>query len=156
MVGDRIHTLNLALQAGRIKSIFPKSDLVFSQDHLRWKYSLTPSSLSGSYIIELIYVRGKQPDVYVINPTLNRFPGKNKLPHVYDTDEQRLCLYYRLGREWRSNMFIADTIIPWTCEWLLHYEIWVATGVWCGGGIHLMPESEKRKIEKEENDNTKR
>ena len=33
-------------------------------------------------------------------------------------------------------MFIADTIVPWACEWLLHYEIWLATGEWHGGGEH--------------------
>ena len=31
-------------------------------------------------------------------------------------------------------MLIADTIVPWTCEWLIHYEIWLATGEWHGGG----------------------
>ena len=33
-------------------------------------------------------------------------------------------------------MNIAETIIPWASEWLLHYEIWLATGEWQGGGIH--------------------
>ena len=39
-------------------------------------------------------------------------------------------------KEIDASQFIADTIIPWTSEWLLHYEIWVATGIWHGGGIH--------------------
>jgi hypothetical protein len=29
-------------------------------------------------------------------------------------------------------MSIADTIVPWVSMWLMHYEIWLATGVWCG------------------------
>lgn len=29
-------------------------------------------------------------------------------------------------------MSIADTIVPWTSLWLHHYEIWLATGIWCG------------------------
>jgi hypothetical protein len=29
---------------------------------------------------------------------------------------------------------IADTIVPWTAEWLVHYEIWLVTGEWYGGG----------------------
>jgi hypothetical protein len=29
---------------------------------------------------------------------------------------------------------IADTIVPWTAEWLVHYEIWLMTGEWYGGG----------------------
>jgi hypothetical protein len=55
---------------------------------------------------------------------------------VYDTEKQHLCIYYKRAKEWDETKFIADTIIPWTSEWLLHYEIWVATGTWQGGGIH--------------------
>ena len=32
-------------------------------------------------------------------------------------------------------MYIADTIVPWTAEWLAHYEIWLATDDWRGGGV---------------------
>jgi hypothetical protein len=31
-------------------------------------------------------------------------------------------------------MSIADTVLPWTTEWLYHYEIWLITGEWTGGG----------------------
>jgi hypothetical protein len=31
-------------------------------------------------------------------------------------------------------MPIADTIIPWTSEWLFFYELWLASGEWHGGG----------------------
>ena len=31
-------------------------------------------------------------------------------------------------------MSVVNTIIPWTSEWLLHYELWHATGKWLGGG----------------------
>ena len=32
-------------------------------------------------------------------------------------------------------MLIATTTVPWAAEWLLHYELWLATdGTWCGGG----------------------
>jgi hypothetical protein len=36
--------------------------------------------------------------------------------------------------EWTVGMSIANTIVPWTSEWLAHYEIWLATGDWQGGG----------------------
>ena len=29
-------------------------------------------------------------------------------------------------------MLIVDTIVAWAAEWLLHYEIWLATGEWFG------------------------
>lgn len=33
-------------------------------------------------------------------------------------------------------MYVCDTIVPWTAEWLLNYELWLATGEWVGGGEH--------------------
>lgn len=102
-----------------------------------WKTTLCPSELSSSYEIKLVYKFGKNPDVFVVSPKpLALAEGKLKLPHVYDHNSQWLCLYHKPSREWTPNMMIADTIVPWISEWLLHYEYWVATGVWNGGGIH--------------------
>lgn len=44
---------------------------------------------------------------------------------------------------------ISDTIIPWTSEWLLHYEYWVLTGIWQGGGIedHIGGDTEGMRVE---------
>lgn len=33
-------------------------------------------------------------------------------------------------------MHLWETVIPWTSEWLLHYEVWLATGDWHGRGEH--------------------
>ena len=46
----------------------------------------------------------------------------------------QICLYRH--REFTKDKFLANTIIPWTVEWLYFYEIWLATGEWCGGGEH--------------------
>jgi hypothetical protein len=67
--------------------------------------------------------------VRVQRPQLDGRPGES-LPHVYR--EGTLCLY-RKG-EWSSAMLIANSIVPWASEWLLFYEIWLATGEWHGGG----------------------
>jgi len=48
-------------------------------------------------------------------------------------DQDRLCLYYHYEYD-VTRMLLADTVIPWASEWLLHYEIWLATGTWHGGG----------------------
>lgn len=66
----------------------------------------------------------------VVDPPLDLHEGEPKLPHVYPGDE--LCLYY--PSQWRSDLLLAVTVLPWTAEWLLHYEIWLATGKWTGGG----------------------
>lgn len=153
MVNKRIHTLNMAVQAGKIKSLFPESNISFNQNRLTWKYEITPSPLSNSYDIKLTYIKGEHPNIFIENPKLQFFPKENKLPHVYSTAKQWICIYYRKGREWNSEMLIANTIIPWTCEWLLHYELWVSTGTWHGGGIHHETEAEKQaNKQKEETD----
>ena len=85
----------------------------------------------------MVYQREKHPNVYVLEPKpLILAEGKSKLEHVYDTTKQHLCIYYKKAKEWNESKFIAETIIPWTSEWLFHYEIWVTTGTWHGGGIH--------------------
>jgi hypothetical protein len=56
-------------------------------------------------------------------------PGES-LPHVFP--DGTLCLH--LDHEWTTNMLASDTIVPWTSEWLINYEIWKATGEWFGGG----------------------
>jgi hypothetical protein len=34
-------------------------------------------------------------------------------------------------------MLIANTLVPWTSEWLAYYEAWLTTGgEWLGGGVH--------------------
>jgi hypothetical protein len=38
--------------------------------------------------------------------------------------------------EWRSDLHVATTIVPWLSEWLYFYEAWRVTGEWFGGGEH--------------------
>jgi hypothetical protein len=49
-------------------------------------------------------------------------------------DNTTLCLYY--PGHWKPEMLLSTTIVPWTAEWLMHYELWLATGHWAGGGSH--------------------
>ena len=89
------------------------------------------------YDVRIEYNVGSNPNIYVINPKpLPLAKGATKLPHIYNHEKQHLCLYHRLMNEWNERKMIAKTIIPWTSEWLMHYEYWVTTGVWNGGGIH--------------------
>jgi hypothetical protein len=129
--------ISLIVQAKKLQSYFPYSKYSVKQNVLIWKGYLQPTYLSPKYFVKVVYHREKHPNVYVLEPKpLMLAEGKSKLEHVYDTDKQHLCIYYKRAKEWNETMFIADTIIPWTSEWLYHYEIWVATGTWHGGGIH--------------------
>jgi hypothetical protein len=44
--------------------------------------------------------------------------------------DQSLCLYADGG--WDTTLFLVDTIVPWTSEWLAHYELWAIDGTWYG------------------------
>lgn len=135
----------MALQAARIKSIFPDSEIAVNHIELTWKGNFTPTPLSETYSIKMVYKKGKHPDVYISSPKLALYPGKKKLPHVYSTSKQWLCLYFRKARQWDFHMSISDTIIPWISEWLFHYECWLATGEWHGGGIEHIDVKNKEK-----------
>ena len=59
---------------------------------------------------------------------LDERPGE-PLPHVYSN--RTLCLH-KAG-EWTPGMFIADSTLAWTAEWLFNFEEWRTTGDWYGG-----------------------
>ena len=93
-----------------------------------WTATLQPTVLSREYTVQISYKPSSFPQVKVLSQLPTR-PGE-PLPHVYR--EGALCLHK--VDEWSPDMLIADTIVPWTCEWLIQYEIWLAIGEWHGGG----------------------
>lgn len=89
--------------------------------HTGMALPLRPTPESPTYQIRIDYAPPASPKVYVLSPPLARPPK-----HVYRGGH--LCLYYR--HEWSSDMSFADTIIPWTSEWLYFYELWQVCGKW--------------------------
>ena len=79
-------------------------------------------------------------------PDLRELAKGKKIPHTYGTDEKtggtRLCLF--LPRhlsdenygEWRPQLKLSETILPWAALWLFYFEQWLFTGVWEGCGAH--------------------
>ncbi|MCG2781004.1 MAG: hypothetical protein L6264_08640 [Weeksellaceae bacterium] len=137
-MAQKIKSIPLMLQAMQIKNAFPDSHISTQKGHsFVWKHDISPSPLGDLYSVKMIYRFGKAPEVYVINPLpLKLPPDANKLEHCYDDEKQMLCLFYPDRSEWNETMLIATTIIPWIYDWLFHYEIWVGTGDWQGGGVH--------------------
>lgn len=104
--------------------------------HLVWEMSILPSPNSKTYRIRIDYTIGESPKVFVIDPpVLKRPEGQDHLPHVFDTKQQQICLYYGPFGEWNGSMFLARKIVPWASEWLFYYELWLSTGEWLGEGI---------------------
>ncbi len=96
---------------------------------IRWQGCFQPTPSSDCYTLRFDYATPRNPRITVVSPQLEIIHG-TKLPHVYDAD--RLCLCYPW--QWDSSKLIAHTLVPWASEWLLHYELWKATGKWHGGG----------------------
>jgi hypothetical protein len=145
----KARSLGIAAQAFGIRQLTPDSKILTERDYrLTWTFEISPSPLGGLYGVKLVYEISESPKVYVVEPRpLPLAKGKSKLPHCYDQKEQRLCLYYPDGRQWNSTMSLAKTVIPWIYDWLFHYEIWVGTGDWNGGGVHFEEEvSDKNKL----------
>lgn len=113
---------------------------------LFWSGKITPTALSKEYTVVLVYHPGNSPKVWVIGEELEKLDDPN-FPHKFDVDVKskmvRICLYRY--SEFNSSKLLANTIIPWTVEWLYYYELWLATGEWLGGGEH--PETGKPKTE---------
>jgi hypothetical protein len=130
---NQTKTPNLMQQWITLKKSFPDSAGGVRRNRLRWTTKLQPSSLSDVYRVRLEYSLESNPSVFVEEPALQERDGK-KAPHLYRNNS--LCLYLPGAKEWDDSMLLADTILPWTSEWLLHYEIWLGTGKWHGGGIH--------------------
>ncbi len=113
---------------------------------LRWEGRLQPTVRSNTYFVRIDYAVPLYPAVTIVAPKLE-IPSGAALPHTYPGE--RLCLYY--PRQWDRTMLIATTIVPWSSEWLLHYEIWKITGEWLGGGHEPISGSKREPDEPAEN-----
>lgn len=130
------------VQFNILKRTYPNSHGSIRGNNFNWYIELKPTPISICYKImittEDIGKHGDyKPLVYVKSPKpLKLASGKKSLPHVYNTMEQKICLYDWRYAEWNATMPIAYTIVPWASEWLYYYEIWSVTGEWLGGGHH--------------------
>lgn len=124
-------------QAGLLRSYFPESQIQRKGDQeLSWVGFLQPSPLGRHYKVKVHYSRDGGLSVYVLEPKLTLAKNRTRLPHVYDSERQKLCPFYPKNREWNASMWMAKTVLAWASEWLYFYEIWVVTdGLWVGGGV---------------------
>lgn len=125
----RLNKLNVARQAIDLTRNFPGSKISLGPGTLTWVGHLTPSPLSDTYTVQIKYEGYRRPVITILSPRLVA-PRGMRLKHVFAGDHP--CVHFH--GEWDASMSIAATIVPWTSEWLLHHEIYVATGKWMGGG----------------------
>lgn len=107
-----------------MQSLFPQFDYRRVAQCPTWTGTVEP--IDGTrYTVKITYRKPKPPRVWVIEPLV-----PDSAPHLYS--DGSLCLYYPKDRSWTPKEFIAETIVPWTAEWLAFYEIWRITGKWYG------------------------
>jgi len=125
---------NLEFHARSLELRFPNGKCNVSDNNLTWIGELSPTPLSRTYEIKIEYEVFKKPKVKIISLGLTIPYIKSEI-HMFE--DGSLCVYYNTERkEWNHDMALATSIVPWTCEWLYFYEIWVTTRKWCGGGIY--------------------
>jgi len=106
-----------------------------------WQGPLTP--LDQTYEILIVHYRRRTLGgcdllnwgihVTVLSPPLLDADGQESsaIPHVYHTGRRpELCLYDPATDEWSERKLVAETIVPWTSQWLGFYELWRVTGQW--------------------------
>lgn len=130
MATTPVRAINLGLQLAAIRHAFPAAIGHVRRGELICTVPLQPTAASRTYLVRLTHRHGAPPLVDVIEPELELHPDADALPHVYPGDH--LCLYYH--GEWDDSRLLAGTVLPWASEWLLHYELWLTTATWYGGG----------------------
>lgn len=120
-----------------LKKRYPGGFLKHRCDSLVWRCGLVPMAGCEQYNVRLAWKKGHIPEVWVDGGALSRCKDLASVPHKFGFDETKrgvhICL---LKREWNQGMLLADTYVPWTMEWLVDFELWLATGEWLGGGEH--------------------
>ena len=120
-----------------LRAKFPSGQGSVKRDALHWSIKVRPTPYSLEYLIEVECAMGKKPAVYASGGEIMQMDDLSRIPHKYSVDEAakrvQLCLDYG---EWHRDDSAATTLVPWAIEWLAHFEVWLTTGKWTGGGIH--------------------
>lgn len=93
-----------------------------------------PTDFSPIFNYRIEWQPGFAPKVFPTNPQIEY----NDDIHLYS--DGSLCLYYPKDFIYSLNSHLHDTIIPWTHEWFIFYELYQITGKW------LHPYVEHKKI----------
>lgn len=84
-----------------------------------------PTLESEIYHYRVKYIPSNRPVVTLTNPIIEY----SDEIHMYPKDNS-LCLYHSSDLVWNSTSHLHDTIIPWTHEWFVFYELYLFTGKW--------------------------
>lgn len=145
----RKNNITIWQQVLTMNRIWPNFRVLLRRNNfVHWEGTLCP--LNRVYTVHVFLCRMRSHNksfqtlsrVISIEPILHRRTEApdTPIPHIYndqnDLKHPYLCLYDPRESVWNSSTLVANTIIPWTIDWLACYEGWLATGEWTGGGRH--------------------
>lgn len=139
-VGRRTE-LNLALQALALRHLMPEGSTHLKPGRLVWIGWVQPTAETSRYQLRIDLKQNKTPTVWVLSPALKP-NADGLLPHVWSNGS--LCVSRR--RDWSPTMYLTETFLPWACEWLTFYELWLATDVWYGDGAGCLDAESQARI----------
>lgn len=130
--------ISQAIQFKFANEKFENSKVKYINGKWQLMICLQPTPFSPMYPIEITKNAQGNFEVWLVG-NIKKIDHPD-FPHNYKIDkkEQRvkLCLYHPKKFEWDKFQFIHNTIIPWACEWLYYYELWLDDDIWRGGGEH--------------------
>ena len=97
-------------QVASLKSAykFNNSRWILRHHGFTWFFDVTPTPISDTYKLKIVYNEIFYPLVYVVSPKpLALAKGATKLPHTYDSKKQHLCLFNPHCGEWSSPGWTA-------------------------------------------------
>jgi hypothetical protein len=119
---------------------FPEGAGIIARSRLVWDQSLQPHALAHRYQCRLEHKLQGYPSLCCLDPALSVLADGRTLPHVNSRMEPvEMCLFMRNSECWNDGMVLADIVLPLAFYWLAHFEDWLYSGVWRGGGTHPIP-----------------
>jgi hypothetical protein len=88
--------------------------------------TIQPSNSSPTYRIRLRYTQNGTPSIRILTPHIE---PKSAIHMSRNGD---LCLYHSSSQPWLGTENLHATIIPWTAEWFVFYELYLSEGQWLG------------------------
>jgi hypothetical protein len=131
--------LTVRQQIAAMRRAWPAFKCCRLEEQVIWVGPLQPAEWTSTHTVELHFWARRREEaggasVRVLRPILKVTDTELSSVHMYR--DGQLCLFNPNRKEWNAGQSVADTIVPWTSEWLYFYEVWLRTGSWLGGGDH--------------------
>ncbi len=95
----------------------------YNKEKLVCKGFFKPTNTLYNY--KIVYDGITNPLVTIESPQIEY----NEDIHIYPNSKS-LCLHYPKDEDWTRYHRLFNTIIPWTHEWFIFYELYLITGRW--------------------------